>query len=119
MAGKNFKTDKPTNHNQKRPFDPTRYGKLWANINFELRDEPAYVETGKQPIIGSLMIAGRSIDVTWSETNRIIEQLYDGQHRFNVAKRLGMLNKGSGTPRDIKYTHYDSNGKTTATNIKE
>jgi len=119
MAVKKFRNDKPTHHNQKKPFDPTRYGKLWANINFELRDEPAFVEHGKQPVIGALMIDGKAIEITWSETNRIIEQLYDGQHRFNVAKRLGMLNKGSGTPRDIKFKQYDSNGNVTATNIKD
>ena len=113
-----FNKSKTTHHHSKKPFDPTRYGKLWGGITFELLDEPAYVEQGKQPPIGSLIIGGKKHEITWAETNRIIEQLYDGQHRHNVAKRLGMLDKGSGTPKNIQFTSYDSDGNVTATNMK-
>jgi len=113
-----FSKARPTHHNQKKPFDPTRYGKLWGGITFELLPEPPYVEAGKQPVIGALCIDNKKHAVTWTETNRIIEQLLDGQHRHNVAKRLGMLDKGSGTPKNIQFTQYDSNGNVTATNMK-
>ena len=113
-----FSRAKTTNHNQKKPFDSTRYGKLWSGISFELADEQAHVEKGKQPIIGYLCIDNKKIGITWSETNRIMETLHDGQHRHNVAKRLGMLEKGYGTPRDIKFKSYDSNGNVTATNME-
>ena len=118
MAVKKFRNTKPTHHNQKKQFDPTRYGKLWGSITFELLDEPAYQEKGKQSPIGALSLGGKKVELTWAETNRIIEQLYDGQHRHNVAKRLGMLDKGSGTPKNIQFTSYDANGNVTATNIK-
>ena len=98
-----FSRAKRTNHNQKKPFDPTRYGKLWGGI---------------QPVIGYLCIDNKKIGVTWSETNRIIETLSDGQHRHNVANRLGMLEKGYGTPRDIKWKSYDSDGNVVATNME-
>ena len=118
MAVKKFRNTKQTFHNQKKPFDPTRYGKLWGSITFELLDEPAFQEKGKQPVIGTLNIGGKKHEITWAETNRIIEQLYDGQHRHNVAKRLGMLDKGSGTPKNIQFKSYDSNGNVIATNMK-
>jgi len=114
-----FSRAKTTNHNQKKPFDPNRYGKLWGSIGFELADKPAHVEQGKQPIIGFLCIDNRKIGITWSETNRIIETMADAQHRHNVANRLGMLEKGHGTPRDIKFKQYDADGKVIATNIKD
>ena len=113
-----FNKAKTTHHHSKKPFDPTKYGKLWGGITFELLDEPAYVEQGKQPAIGALLIGGKKHEITWAETNRIIEQLYDGQHRHNVAKRLGMLDKGSGTPKNIQFTQYDSDGNVIATNMK-
>ena len=118
MAVKKFRNTKQTFHNQKKPFDPTRYGKLWGSITFELLDEPAFQEKGKQPVIGYLCIDNKKIGVTWSETNRIIETLSDGQHRHNVANRLGMLEKGYGTPRDIKWKSYDSDGNVVATNME-
>ena len=114
-----FSKAKETNHNQRKPFDPTRYGQLWNGIGFELGEEPAHIEKGKQPVIGFLKIDNSKIGITWAETNRIIEQLFDGQHRHNVAKRLGMLDRQSGTPKNIKFTQYDSNGNVTNTNIKE
>tara|TARA_B100000780_G_scaffold265972_1_gene221840 strand:- start:405 stop:770 length:366 start_codon:yes stop_codon:yes gene_type:complete len=114
-----FSKAKTTSHNQKKPFDPNKYGKLWGNIGFELADKQAHVEQGTQPIIGFLCIDNRKIGITWSETNRIIETMADAQHRHNVANRLGMLEKGLGTPRDIKFKQYDTDGKVIATNIKE
>ena len=62
-------------------------------------------------------IDNKKIGITWSESNRIIETLLDSQHRHKVAQRLGMLDKGSGTPRDIKFKSYDANGNVVATNM--
>ena len=92
---KKFSRTKPTIHNQKKKFNPNRYGKLWSGIELELADKPAFVE----------------------KDNRIIETLLDGQHRHKVAQRLGMLEKGHGTPRDIKFKSYDANGNVVATNM--
>jgi len=108
-----------TNHNQKKPFDPNRYGKLWGEIGFEIADEAVNKQQGVQPVIGYLCIDNKKIGVTWSETNRIIEQLLDGQHRHNVAKRLDMLSAQSGTPKNIKFKQYDTTGKIVATNMKD
>ena len=114
---KKFRRTKPTIHNQKKKFNPNRYGKLWSGINFELADTQPYVEKDTQPLMGHLIIDNKKIGITWSESNRIIETLLDSQHRHKVAQRLGMLEKGSGTPRDIKFKSYDSNGNVVATNM--
>ena len=116
MAVKKFRNTKPTHHHSKKPFDPNRYGKLWSGIEFELVDQPTYVEKGTQPVIGTLNIGGKKFPITWTETNRVIEQLYDGQHRYNVAKRIGMLEKGAGTAKNIQFTTYDTDGNVVATN---
>tara|TARA_R100000734_G_C3254102_1_gene54736 strand:+ start:172 stop:519 length:348 start_codon:yes stop_codon:yes gene_type:complete len=114
---KKFSRTKPTIHNQKKKFNPNRYGKLWSGIELELADKPAFVEKDTQPIMGYLKIDNKKIGITWSESNRIIETLLDGQHRHKVAQRLGMLEKGHGTPRDIKFKSYDANGNVVATNM--
>ena len=82
---KKFRRTKPTIHNQKKKFNPNRYGKLWSGINFELADTQPYVEKDTQPIMGHLIIDNKK--------------------------------KGSGTPRDIKFKSYDSNGNVVATNM--
>ena len=112
-----FRNTKPTIHNQKKQFNPNKYGKLWSGINFELADTQAYIEKDTQPLMGYLIIDNKKIGITWSESNRIIETLLDGQHRHNVAQRLGMLNKGEGTPRNIKFKTYDDAGNVVATNM--
>ena len=114
---KKFSRTKPTIHNQKKQFNPNKYGKLWSGIGLELADKPAFVEKDTQPIMGYLKIDNKKIGITWSESNRIIETLLDSQHRHKVAQRLGMLEKGHGTPRDIKFKSYDENGNVVATNM--
>jgi len=83
-------------HTKKTPAQ--RYGKLWNSISFDLsgaRKKRSNDES--QPIIGTLNIANKSFDITWTEASRIINQLHDGQQNFNTATRLGLLDKGAGT----------------------
>ena len=42
------------------------------------------------------------VDITFSEANRIGEELEDAKHRYNVASRIGMLNVGNGTPDNYR-----------------
>ncbi len=52
-----------------------------------------------QPLIGTLLIGGKRHELTWSETNRIIEELYDLQTVAKNAQRMDMLGNTDGTWR--------------------
>ena len=100
-AGKGPGSQLPIKHNQKKPFEPGRYGKNWGNIKVELAKGNKAINPiapATQPIIGTLCIGNMKVDITFSEANRIAEELHDCKHRYNVANRLGMLEAGSGTP---------------------
>lgn len=91
----------PIKHNQKKPFEPGRYGKNWGSIKVELAKGTKAVQPiapATQPIIGTLIIGNMKVDITFSEANRIMEELNDAKHRYNVANRMGMLDAKSGTP---------------------
>ena len=81
-------------------FDPAKYGKNWGNIDFKLakgNKAKNPVAPATQPVIGSLCIAGEEIEITFSEANKIMEILHEAKHQYNVAKRIGMLDAGTGT----------------------
>ena len=66
----------PIKHNSKKPFDPGKYGKNWAGIKIELATGNKAVNPippATQPIIGTLLIGGHKIDITFSEANRLVE----------------------------------------------
>ncbi len=91
----------PIKHNQKKPFEPGKYGKNWANIKVELAKGNKAINPippATQPIIGTLCIGKMIVDLTFSEANRLIEELVDAKNRYNVASRMGMLEHNSGTP---------------------
>ena len=91
-------------------FDPKRFGKNWGTIDFKLakgRKAKVPIEPATQPIIGSLCIAGKEIEITFSEANKIMETLNDAKHQYNVAKRIGMLEDGTGTAYNVKVKTYE------------
>ena len=103
-------------------LNPAKYGKIWGTVSSELMTgAKAQNPQGEcnQPIIGTLIIDGKRFELTHTETNRVIQELYDMQDIFKKAKRIGMLEAGTGTPRNIKYTTYDSDGNITSTNMKQ
>ena len=87
----------PIKHNQKKPFNPEKYGKLWSGIDFRLTESEVVVPPATQTTIGKLLIGGQKFDITFTEANKIIETLADAKHRFNVASRMGMIGKKVGT----------------------
>ena len=94
----------PIKHNQKKPFEPGRYGKNWGSIVVELAKGAKAtnpIAPATQPIIGTLCIGTHRVDITFSEANRIAEELADAKHRYNVANRLGMLGETQGTATNI------------------
>ena len=97
----------PIKHNQKKPFNPEKYGKNWASIKVELAKGNKAINAippATQPIIGTLCIGKHKVDITFSEANRLIEELVDSKNRYNVASRMGMLEAGTGTPDSIRLT---------------
>lgn len=101
MNRNNFKPgSKPAVHNQKKQFNPNKYGKLWGSIRTELsRGTKAMKPQGEsnQPIICKLFIGGKEFELTHSETNRLIEELYESQSTYKKALRLGMLDANVAT----------------------
>ena len=92
----------PIKHNQKKPFNTNKYGRVWSTISTELmKGAKAKNPQGdsNQPIICTLKIDGKRFELTHSETNKLIETLYDAQNIYKKALRLGMLDSTSGTYR--------------------
>ena len=92
----------PIKHNQKKPFNPNKFGKIWNTIGTELMKGPKAKNPqgeANQPIICTLKIDGKRFEMTHSETNRLIEELYDAQSTYRKASRIGMLDSGTGTYR--------------------
>ena len=82
--------------------DPAKYGKHWAGIEFQLATgakskQPTAPAT--QPIVGSLVIGNAVVELTFSETNKIITEIVQGQQAYNTAKKLGQLELGMETYR--------------------
>ena len=88
-----------------KKFNPQKYGKVWSTIDCELmKGAKALRPQGdaNQPLIGTFFIDGKRIELTFSETNRVIETMYDMQKMYKNAQRLGMLDEGTGTWRGYK-----------------
>jgi|TARA_R100001463_G_scaffold38301_2_gene82171 hypothetical protein len=85
-----------------KKFNANKYGSLWSSITTELmKGAKATTPQGEatQPLIGTLLIGGKRHELTWSETNRIIEELYDLQTVAKNAQRMDMLGSTDGTWR--------------------
>ena len=94
---------KKTIHNQHKPFNPGKYGKVWASIGFAHDWNRTPEGDANGPVIGKLVIDKMEVELTFSETNRLIETLRDAQHRYNVGVRLGRTNKDAGVTNEPIY----------------
>ena len=89
------------NFNNRQPrtkFNPNKYGPTWASIFWKAKPGLSPQGESKQPTIGTLNIAGKQIDLTFSECNKIIETLEDAKQAAKVSKRLGTTSNGAGSP---------------------
>ena len=89
------------NFNNRQPrtkFNPSKFGANWASIYWKAKPGLAPMGDANQPVIGTLNIAGKEIDLTFSETNKLIETLLDGQQASKVSRRLGTPANGAGSP---------------------
>lgn len=82
--------------------DPAKYGKNWSNIEFQLMTGAKALNPlppATQPIIGTLVVGDKRVEITFSEANRIMSEIVQGQQAYNTAKKLGQLEAGMGTYR--------------------
>jgi len=96
-SNNNFRKGQSSNN-----FVPGKYGANWGSIEFQLMTGAKaknVIAPAEQPIVGTLVIGGKRVDLTFSETNKIITELVEGQQAYNTAKRLGSLDTGMGTYR--------------------
>ena len=88
-----------------KKFNPQKYGKVWSTIDCDLmKGAKAKYPQGEanQPLIGTFLIDNKRFELTFSETNRVIETMLDMQKMYKNAQRLGMLDEGTGTWRGYK-----------------
>jgi len=80
--------------NGRSKFNPSKYGKVWSTISFEHMWNRVPVGEAKQPVIGKICIAGKQIELTFTECNKLIETLEDAKYSHNVGTRMGRLDNG-------------------------
>jgi hypothetical protein len=81
---------RPAKHHSKKPFNPEKYGQLWAGIDFQCIHNASPIGQAKGPVIGELSLGGKKFKLTWTECNKLIETLEDAKYKYNIGKRLGM-----------------------------
>jgi len=71
-----------------------RYGKLYGSIDFEINENVSAELFNKQPekpVIGKLMIGGKTFDVTFQELDMIQRTLQTAKETVNKRYKLGMM----------------------------
>jgi len=85
--------------NQAYGVDPkiktNKLGKFYWDIDFEMNQEisEADFSSNEQCTIGTLEIGGKSIPLTFSECNKIIETLEDAKHTHRQIYKLGLTKR--------------------------
>ena len=92
----------PIKHNQKKPFNPGKYGKLWGGIEWDCEWGRQPVGDATGPVIGKLHIGGKQFELTWTECTKIIQTLADAQRQAKVGRSLGYGSKMDGTWKGYK-----------------
>jgi hypothetical protein len=89
------------NYNNRQPktkFNPNKFGPTWASIYWNGKPGLSPVGESNQPVIGTLSIAGKKIDLTFSECNKLIETLEDAKVGAKISRRLGTSSNSAGSP---------------------
>jgi hypothetical protein len=71
-----------------------KYGKLYGSIDFEVKENLSTEVFRKQPnkpVVGKLMIGGKTFDVTFQELDQIQKTLQAAKEVVNKKYKLGMM----------------------------
>ena len=71
-----------------------KYGKLYGSIDFELNEnvsQELFKNQPEKPVIGKLMIGGKTFDVTFQELDQIQRTLQTAKETVNKRYKLGMM----------------------------
>ena len=73
-----------------------RYGKLFSSIDFEINEnvsEELFKSQPEKPVIGKLMIGGKTFDVTYQELDQIQRTLQGAKDCVNKRYKMGMMRR--------------------------
>ena len=73
-----------------------KYGKLYGSIDFEIKEnvsEELFRKQPEKPIIGKLMIGGKTFDVTYQELDMIQKTLQTAKETVNKRYKLGYMRR--------------------------
>ena len=71
-----------------------RYGKLYGSIDFEINEnvsEKLFEKQQEKPVVGKLMIGGKTFDVTYQELDMIARTMDAAKDVVNKRYKLGMM----------------------------
>jgi len=71
-----------------------KYGKLYGSIDFEVNEnvsEKLFEKQPNKPVIGKLMIGGKTFDVTYQELDQIQKTLQSAKEVVNKRYKLGFM----------------------------
>ena len=71
-----------------------KYGKLYGSIDFEVNENVSselFRKQKEKPVIGKLIIGGKSFDVTFQELDMIQKTLQAAKEVVNKRYKLGMM----------------------------
>ena len=71
-----------------------RYGKLYGSIDFEINEhisEELFRKQPEKPVVGKLMIGGKTFDVTYQELDMIQKTLQTAKDVVNKRYKMGYM----------------------------
>ena len=71
-----------------------RYGKLYGSIDFEVNENLSgelFKKQPNKPVVGKLMIGGKTFDVTYQELDMIARTMKTAKETINKRYKLGMM----------------------------
>jgi len=83
--------------NQTHAYDQKyvqKYGKLYGSIDFEVKENlsaEVFKKQPNKPVVGKLMIGGKTFDVTYQELDQIQRTLATAKEVVNKRYKLGFM----------------------------
>ena len=71
-----------------------KYGKLYGSIDFEVKENlsnEVFKKQPNKPVVGKLMIGGKTFDVTFQELDQIQRTLQAAKEVVNKRYKLGFM----------------------------